>query len=194
MRYVSLIFLLPLLLLTYCMPYKEMPVEYDYSYKGNFTKYKTFDLFVPATEKDKLAKDPAIEKLIIDRMKFLGYKRSEKKPNLLVSYKVYVDSLNFNGYNQPDISSWIKTQKQDLDYNPLKFKMAQGTLLIQLYDRKQNRSIWQGYATTNYGNITYNDERALRNAVLSILDKYRFFAQGFEEKFRNHRKANAMNP
>lgn len=185
MRYVSL-FLLPLLLLTCCMPYQELPVEYDYSYKGDFTKYKSFDLFVPATESDRLSKNPLIEQLIIDRMKFLGYERSEKKPNLLVSYKVYADSLNFNGYNQPDIEYWVKTQKEDIEYNPLKFNLKQGTLLIQLYDRKQNRSIWQGYATTNYGNIAYSDERALRNAVLSILDKYRFFAEGFQDmQFKN---------
>lgn len=180
MRYVSF-FLLPLLLLTCCMPYKELPVEYDYSYRGDFTKYKTFDLFIPATEDDRLNQNPVIENLIIDRMKFLGYERSEKKPNLLVSYKVYADSLNFNGYNQPDIEYWVKTQKKDIDYNPLKFNLKEGTLLIQLYDRKQNRSIWQGYATTNYGNIAYHDERALRNAVLSILDKYRFFADGFQD-------------
>lgn len=181
MRYVSLTPLL-LLLLTCCMPYKELPVEYDYSYDGDFTKYKTFDLFVPATDKDYLEQNPVIEDLIVDRMKFLGYKRSARRPNLLVSYKVYFDSLNFNGYNQPDLEFWMKTKNKDLEYSPLKFNLARGTLLIQLYDNRKNRSIWQGYATANYGDIVYNDQRALRNAVLSILDKYRVFAEGFEDR------------
>ena len=56
-----------------------------------------------------------------------------------------------------------------------------GTLLIQLYDRRQNRSIWQGYATTEYGSIDFNNQRTLKNAVISILDKYRFWADGFIE-------------
>lgn len=191
MRYASLL-LLPLLL-TCCMPYKELPVEYDYSYDGDFQKYKSFDLFIPASEEDKLAKNDVIEKLIIDRMKFLGYERNEKKPNLLISYKVYVDSINFNGYNQPEIEYWVVSQKKDLDYNPMKFNLKQGTLLIQLYDRKQNKSIWQGYATTNFGSIAYTDDRSLRNAVLSILDRYRFFAEGFEENFER-RNVETLEP
>lgn len=181
MRYASLL-ILPLLL-TCCMPYQELPVEYDYSYDGKFKKYKSFDLFIPASEEDKLSKNNEIEQLIINRMEFLGYERNEKKPNLLISYKVYIDSINFNGYNQPDIEYWAVSEEQDLDYNPMKFNLDQGTLLIQLYDRKQNKSIWQGYATTNFGSIVYNDQRSLRNAVLSILDKYRFFADGFEDNF-----------
>jgi hypothetical protein len=56
-----------------------------------------------------------------------------------------------------------------------------GTLLIQFYDRRQNRSIWQGYATTTYGTINFSNQRQMKNAVFSILDKYRFWAEGFEE-------------
>jgi len=59
--------------------------------------------------------------------------------------------------------------------------MKTGTLLIQLYDRKQEKLIWNGYATHLYGTIQYNNERQLRNAVISILDKYRFFADGYME-------------
>lgn len=181
MRYVSFT-LLPLLL-TCCMPYTELPVEYDYSYKGDFQKYKTFDLFLPASEEDASLQNAVIENLIVERMKFLGYERSSDSPNLLISYKVFNDSLKFFGYKQPDINIWAKSKSQELDYDLQKFNLNHGTLLIQLYDRAQNRSIWQGYATTNYGAIAYNDERSVRNAVLSILDKYRFFASGFGEEF-----------
>ena len=34
-------------LLASCLGYKELPVEYDYSYKGNFKKYRTFDIMKP---------------------------------------------------------------------------------------------------------------------------------------------------
>jgi hypothetical protein len=75
----------------------------------------------------------------------------------------------------------VRNQKEDLNYDPQKYNLQTGTLLIQFYDRRQNRSIWQGYATTNYGSIDFNNSRHLKNAVISILDKYRFWAEGFLE-------------
>ena len=92
---------------------------------------------------------------------------------------MFNDSLKFNGYTQPAIEEWVKNQNENIDYDPKKFNLSTGTLLIQFYDRRQNRSIWQGYATTMYGTIDFNNSRHLRNAVISILDKYRFWAEGF---------------
>src|SRR6266850_1132450 len=98
-----------------------------------------------------------------------------------LGYKMFADSLRFNGYIQPDIETWVKNHDANLNYDPQKFNLNMGTLLIQFYDRRQNRSIWQGYATTTYGSIDFNNQRQMKNAVFSILDKYRFWAEGFEE-------------
>jgi hypothetical protein len=173
--------LLLLVLLTSCLGYKELPVEYDYSYKGNFKKYRTFDIMKPAGPADSSMVNEVIEKSIVARMKFLGYKQSNNRPHLIIGFKMFNDSLRFNGYNQPDIEEWVKSQNAEIDYDPQKFSLKTGTLLIQMYDRRQNRSIWQGYATTMYGSIDFNNSRHLRNAVISILDKYRFWAEGFME-------------
>lgn len=162
-----------------CLGYKELPVEYDYSYKGNFKKYRTFDIMKAAGPRDTTIMNEVIEKSVIARMKFLGYRQVENKPHLIIGFKMFNDSLKFNGYNQPAIEEWVKTQKEDMDYDQQKFYLKTGTLLIQFYDRRQNRSIWQGYATTQYGSIDFNNSRHLRNAVISILDKYRFWAEGF---------------
>jgi hypothetical protein len=167
--------------LSSCLGYKELPVEYDYSYKGTFKKYRTFEIMKPTNLEDPSMTNEVIEASIISRMKFLGYRQTENKPHLLISFKMYDDSLRFNGYNQPEIEEWIKAQDENLNYDPKKLEMKTGTLLIQFFDRKQNRSIWQGYATTLYGAIDYNNNRHLRNAVISILDKYRFWAEGFIE-------------
>ncbi len=178
-------FFVPLIaaaLLTSCLGYKELPVEYDYSYKGNFKKYRTFDIMKPAGMVDSTMVNETIEKSIVARMKFLGYRQSTNKPHLIIGFKMFNDSLKFNGYNQPDIEDWVRNnQKEDLDYDQQKFNLKTGTLLIQFYDRRQNRSIWQGYATTMYGSIDFNNSRHLKNAVISILDKYRFWAEGFLE-------------
>ena len=170
-----------LVLFTSCLGYKELPVEYDYSYRGNFKKYRTFDIMHPSGAPDSSMTSQIIEKSILSRMKFLGYKQSENKPHLLVCFKMFPDSLQFNGYNQPEIEQWIVSQDENLEYDPKKLDLKTGTLLIQLFDRRQNRSIWQGYSTTIYGEIDFSDNRNLRNAVISILDKYRFWAEGFIE-------------
>ncbi len=169
------------LLLTSCLGYKELPVEYDYSYRGNFKNYRTFDIMRPVGMIDSSMTNNTIEKSIISRMKFLGYKQSDHRPHLIIGFKMYNDSLSFNGYNQPDIEEWAKGQKEDLNYDRQKYELKTGTLLIQFFDRRQNRSIWQGYATTLYGSIDFQNSRHLKNAVISILDKYRFWAEGFVE-------------
>lgn len=179
MRKVFILLFIPALL-TGCLGYKELPVEYDYSYKGNFKNYRTFEL-MRDSKTDTSVVNGIIEKSIVSRMKFLGYKQTSHKPHLLVSYKMYPDSLLFNGYIQPDIELWAKGQKEDIDYTKLKLDLSKGTLLIQLFDRRQNRSIWQGYSTTLYGPIDFQNPRIVRNAVISILDKYRFWAEGFIE-------------
>ena len=174
-------------LLSGCYSYREYPVEYDYSYHGRFKKYKSYAFLQNANSEENLA-DPEIdltndiiEKVIENRLGTQGYKLKTEKPNLLVSYKIYYDSLNFRGYDQPDIENWVKFSKTDVNYDPRKYNLKKGTLLIQLYDRKQEKSIWQGYATGVYGNIYFNNERQLKIAVRSILDRYKFLAEDFME-------------
>ncbi len=170
-----------LIILSSCLGYKELPVEYDYSYRGNFKKYRTFEIMRPIGVNDTTMVNAIVEKSIISRMKFLGYRQTETRPHLIIGFKMYTDSLRFNGYDQPDIEEWVKNQTEELSYDQRKLDLKTGTLLIQFFDRRQNRSIWQGYATTLYGSINFNNERHLRNAVISILDKYRFMAEGFTE-------------
>jgi Domain of unknown function (DUF4136) len=177
MRTSSLILLI--LLLVSCMGYKELPVEYDYSYRGNFKRYRTFDMVHARNAPDSTIYTQVVEKSILSRMKFLGYRQAGHRPHLLISFKMFTDSLRFTGYQQPDIEDWIREQKEDLSYDKQRYDLKTGTLLIQFYDRRQNRTIWQGYATMLYGSIDFNNNRHLKNAVISILDKYRFWADGF---------------
>ncbi len=178
------------IVLSSCLGYKELPVEYDYSYKGNFKKYRTFDLMKPLGITDSTMMNEIIEKSIAARMKFLGYKKTETRPHLIVSFKMFSDSLRFNGYEQPDFEAWLRTKKEDLNYDRRKYNLKTGTLLIQFYDRRQNRSVWQGYATTLYGSIDFTNQRHLRNAVISILDKYRIWADGFIEQQAKNEEVN----
>ena len=170
-----------LILLSSCLGYKELPVEYDYSYSGNFKRYRTFEMMKPTGQSDSSMINDIIQKSIESRMKFLGYKQTDNRPHLIIGFKMFSDSLQFKGYEQPDIEEWVKSQNENLDYSQKKMELRSGTLLIQFFDRRQNRSIWQGYATTLYGSIDFGNQRHLKNAVISILDKYRFWAEGFAE-------------
>lgn len=176
------ILIIALIFLAGCYSYREYPVEYDYSYHGKFKKYKSFAFLENSSSlKDTTVSQEVIEDIIKSRLQTQGYNYKLEKPNLLVSYKIYYDSLNFRGYDQPDIETWVKYEKDLEEYSPRKYDLRKGTLLIQLYDRKQERSVWQGYATGVYGNIYFNNERQLKIAVRSILDRYQFLAEDFME-------------
>lgn len=171
-----------LMVLVGCQGFRELPVEYDYSYNGKFKKYSTFDLMETSIiDEDSSMFHPIIESNIISRMKFLGYRQTNRKPNLLIAYRLFNDSLAFKGYEQPEIEDWVEKPYSERDYHAKNINMKTGTLLIQLYDRKQEKLIWNGYSTTLYGSIEFQNQRQLRNAVISILDKYRFFADGYLE-------------
>lgn len=128
---------------------------------------------------DESMSNAVIEAAITKRLQLQGYRKKEDKPNLLVAYRIYYDSLILRGYDQPDIEKWVKSQRIDTEYNPKSYDLRKGTLLIQLFDRKQEKSVWQGYATGVYGNIYFDNERQLKVAVRSILDRYQFLAEDF---------------
>jgi hypothetical protein len=171
-----------LIFLTSCLGYKELPVEYDYSYKGQFKRYRTFEMVTPDKSDDPMQSNETIEKAIISRMRFLGYSRSSRRPQLLVGYRIFTDSLRYRGYDQPELDQYLRVQNKELEYSPVKINMSTGTLAIYFMDVKQYRTVWQGYAVGLSRNMDYNSPRQLRNAVISILDQYRVWAEGFLER------------
>jgi len=174
-----------------CFVQQELPVEYDYSYRGRFEKYDTYDFMIQTRNtyiNDKLKN--TITSSIASHMEFLGYKQKEKRPDILLSFSVFVDSLNLRGYEQPEMEEWVKKKDRDLEYNKVNFSIKQGTLYIQLVDRKQNLAIWQGFATDKYSSVDLEDSRDVQNAVKSILNKYQVFSQEFIKREKELRKQN----
>ena len=172
---------LALLLLASCMGYKEYPVESDYSFEGDFRRYKTFNfLDTKSSGPDSSLQNSVIEDAIKARMQLQGYEYSTNNPRLLVSYKIFYDSLQFTGYEQPDIELFVEYEDNiDQDMDPVKYNLRQGTLLVLMYDRERKKSIWQGYASGVFGNEFFSNKRYLQGAVRSIFDQYKVFADGF---------------
>lgn len=164
-----------------CFGFRNYVVESDYSYYGRFKKYKTFNFFTEMNvDAISSAEDTLIRELIQQRMELQGYKMAEQKPNLMVAYKVFYDDFSFKGYNQPAIDQWTKTEDESETYEPVKYRLQEGTLLILLYDNKRDKAIWQGYASGLFGDqYALTSKRHIRRAIRSIFDQYQFLADGF---------------
>ncbi|MDO7853129.1 DUF4136 domain-containing protein [Hymenobacter convexus] len=174
---------------TGCMTTREARVDSDYSYRGNFRHYRTYD-FVTGTglTSDSSRLGQTLREAIQQRFLAQGYRKATRRPDMLVNFRVYEGDMNFHGFQQEDLSQWIKrnieenddTPKEDRQgYQPVRLLLAEGTLLVTLIDVKTNRAVWNGYAS----GVTVPEgpmgEIVLKRSVRSILDRYRVFTEEF---------------
>ncbi len=177
MERVLLIFIISGLSSVSCTLTREYPVEYDYSYDGDFEEYKTFS-FLRTNQKFDSSTDGFINKTIINYMQLLGYTYipERKEANFLVNYFYYQDPLAYNSYDQTNISSFLKNVKKDdrkkLEYKKKKLAINNGVFVINFTDNKNYNMIWQGYTTDLYTDDILKDPNKTRIAVLSILRNY----------------------
>jgi len=180
---------LAVLLLAGCMTTREARVESDYSYRGNFRHYRTYD-FVTGSDltADSSRLGQSLREAIQQRLLAQGYRLNRRRPDMLVNFRVYQGDMNFHGFVQEDLSQWIKRNIEESDdtpsdarqgYQPVRLLLAEGTLLLTLIDVKTNRAVWNGYAS----GVTVPEgpmgEVVLRRSVRSILDRYRVFTEEF---------------
>ena len=180
---------LVLLALTGCMTTREARVDSDYSYRGNFRHYRTYD-FVTGTglTSDTSSLGESVREAIQQRFLAQGYRRAKRRPDMLVNFRLYQGDMKFHGFQQEDLSQWIKRNIEETDdtpkedrqgYEPVRLLLAEGTLLVTLIDVKTNRAVWNGYAS----GVTVPEgpmgEVVLRRSVRSILDRYRIFTEEF---------------
>ena len=172
-----------------CMTTREARVDSDYSYRGNFRHYRTYD-FVTGSglTADSSRLGQSLREAIQQRLLAQGYRLAKRRPDMLVNFRVYEGDMNFHGFAQEDLSVWIKRNIEENDdtpneqrqgYQPVRLLLAEGTLLVTLIDVKTNRAVWNGYAS----GVTVPEgpmgEVVLRRSVRSILDRYRIFTEEF---------------
>jgi hypothetical protein len=177
------------LVLAGCMTTREARVDSDYSYRGNFRHYRTYD-FVTGTglSADTSRLGQSLREAIQQRFRAQGYRRANRRPDMLVNFRVYEGDMRFHGFDQEDLSQWIKRNVEESDdtpedqrhgYQPVRLLLAEGTLLVTLIDVKTNRAVWNGYAS----GVTVPEgpmgEVVLKRSVRSILDRYRIFTEEF---------------
>ena len=91
-------------LLASCLGYKELPVEYDYSYRGNFKRYRSFEM-IHAVGSDTSMLNQVVEKSIISRMKFLGYRQVNHRPQRCIREDCPIPVLSIPDFC-PGIHHW----------------------------------------------------------------------------------------
>ncbi|MFC2126568.1 DUF4136 domain-containing protein [Bacteroidota bacterium] len=167
-----------------CLGSRDFVVESDYSYYGKFKRYKTYSfLDQQKYNMDTLVPDDIVQKEIQYRMSLLGYRETREDPNILIAYKLFFNDFKFNGYNQPELELWMEKEGIiDETFDPIKYRLKEGTLLILFVDRKQQKAIWQGYNSGLINPATLDNERYVKGSVRTIFDKYKIFARGYVEE------------
>ncbi len=172
-----------------CFSQKDYVTDYDYNYQGKFKRYKTF-AFVEPTEKDTSVISPVLNATIGARLGSQGFKEQTTKPDLLVSYKIFMDSIRYRGYVQPEFDYWLKRtdpytlaaeddendrkkQEKDETYNQVRYSQNQGMLVIYVIDSKRGNTIWQGYTATKFDFESPNFQSDITRAAYRVMNEFK---------------------
>jgi len=170
-----------------CFSSKDYVTEYDYNYQGSFKRYKTFAFVIPS-ENDTSSISPVLSATIGARLGSQGFREQENKPDMLVSYKIFTDSINYRGYVQPEFNYWLnrisdtntneegdeeKEQEKDETYNQVKYSQNQGMLVIYVIDSKKGNTIWQGYTAANFDDASPNYQSDVTRAAYRVMNEFK---------------------
>ncbi|NVJ85747.1 MAG: DUF4136 domain-containing protein [Algoriphagus sp.] len=190
MRNHSLLSFFILLTLSSCFTQKDYVTEYDYNYQGNFKRYKTF-AFIEPTETDTMLISPVLNSTIGARLGSQGFREKEEKPDMLVSYKLFMDSVRYRGYVQPEFDYWLKrtgagvredeedeTEEEEErekgeTYNQIKYKENNGMLVIYVIDSKRGNTIWQGYTAANFDFNSPSFQSDITRAAYRVMNEFK---------------------
>lgn len=160
-----------------CNNSQKLFVEHDYSYETNFKTYSTYAFLECERDTGNICTE--VYNAIHRQMQARGYKLSTNKPTLLVNYGIFYDNLRYQGYMQPVIKTWVDTEDNSYKYEPVKYALDKGTLIISLIDADSDQVVWRGYAAGIFKNPN-NGNNYYRGVVRTIFDQYPLFAEGYE--------------
>ncbi|PZV87366.1 uncharacterized protein DUF4136 [Algoriphagus aquaeductus] len=176
-----------LILSVSCFSSKDYVTDYDYNYTGSFKKYKTF-AFVESIDMDTTVIAPVLNATIGARLGSQGFREQVSKPDLLVSYKIFTDSVRYRGYVQPEFDYWLnrtgltyrneegdieREQEKDETYNQVKYTQNHGMLVIYVIDSKKGNTIWQGYTAANFDLESPNFPSDITRAAYRVMNEFR---------------------
>jgi hypothetical protein len=187
MKNIYFLFALIVAISSGCFSQKDYVTEYDYNYQGSFKKYKTF-AFVETNEYDSSLVSPVLNATIGARLGSQGFREQDEKPDLLVSYKIFTDSIKYRGYVQPEFDYWLnrrgttyrddegeiaREQEKDETYNQVKYNKNDGMLVIYVIDSKQGNTIWQGYTATKFDFESPDFQADITRAAYRVMNEFK---------------------
>ncbi|AGA79862.1 DUF4136 domain-containing protein [Echinicola vietnamensis] len=206
MKTANLCIALTLFLLTSCFSSKDFVAEYDYDYRGNFKKYKTF-AFMEDTGTDSIKHIPIINKTIVSRLNSQGFSQQIEQPDILIYYKLFINQIRYRGYIQPDFDNWLSARgleilkeeklreekekvledeeedeedrKKGEDYENIKYYENEGMLIIYVIDYKKNKTIWQGYTAANFDVNSPSINLDLTRATYKVMNQFRLVTNNY---------------
>lgn len=187
MKISSTLLILLVVITASCFSSKDYVTDYDYNYTGSFKKYKTF-AFVETNEKEVSPLTSVLNSTIGARLGSQGYREQISKPDMLVSYKIFSDSIRYRGYVQPEFDYWLnrtgmtyrndegeieREQEKDETYNQVKYAENNGMLVIYVIDSKKGNTIWQGYTAANFDLESPTFQSDITRAAYRVMNEFK---------------------
>lgn len=187
MKVSSPLLMLLVVLTASCFSSKDYVTDYDYNYTGSFKKYKTF-AFVEAAGQDSSVLFSVLNATIGARLGSQGFREQITKPDMLVSYKIFSDSIRYRGYVQPEFDYWLnrtgmtyrndegeieREQEKDETYNQVRYSENNGMLVIYVIDSKKGNTIWQGYTAANFDLESPNFQSDITRAAYRVMNEFK---------------------
>lgn len=191
MKVSSSLLILLVVLTVSCFSSKDYVTDYDYNYTGSFRKYKTF-AFVETNEKETSPLTSVLNSTIGARLGSQGYREQINKPDMLVSYKIFADSIRYRGYVQPEFDYWLnrtgmtyrneegeieREQEKDETYNQVKYAENNGMLVIYVIDSKKGNTIWQGYTAANFDLESPTFQSDITRAAYRVMNEFKIITR-----------------
>lgn len=189
-------FPLPLLALAFvflsCMSQKDYVAEYDFSYTGNFKRYKTFNFVGNPISSDSVLFYQTIENTITNRLGSQGFRKDEDKPDILINYAIFNQGVKYRGYDQPNFDYWLERRTENMDmeildqaearerdetYNNVRFLENDGMLVVYVIDNKRGNTIWQGYVPAAFDFLSPEIYTDLTRATYRVMDQFRILTR-----------------
>lgn len=169
----------------------DLKVTSDYDKSADFTSFSTFNLMTNdegMTAPDGVSRLTVsfIEESIIDQLMKRNYTLSDN-PDIGVYYYIKVaEKTKLTGGSSVGVYAgnpyyygyyggygYYSTSIQEVNY-------AEGSLIIELVDMKENKAIWQGVATQSVTQSSVTDKQ-IQQIVNSIFFKYKWKAEVAED-------------
>ncbi|MDO8965718.1 DUF4136 domain-containing protein [Algoriphagus sp.] len=187
MKISSALLLILIVITASCFSSKDYVTDYDYNYTGSFKKYRTF-AFVESGENESSPLSSVLNATIGARLGSQGYREQLNKPDMLVSYKIFSDSIRYRGYVQPEFDYWLnrtgmtyrneegeieREQEKDETYNQVKYAQNNGMLVIYVIDSKKGSTIWQGYTAAKFDQESPSFQSDITRAAYRVMNEFK---------------------